>query len=32
MNEQRGGISDEQYDAFLERCIEVTHPLGIVPI
>lgn len=25
---KRGGISDDQYDAFLKRQIEVTHPLG----
>ncbi|KAL3790232.1 hypothetical protein ACHAWO_001307 [Cyclotella atomus] len=26
--QKRGGISDEQYEAFLKRCIDVTHPLG----
>jgi NAD(P)-dependent dehydrogenase (short-subunit alcohol dehydrogenase family) len=25
---KRGGMSDEQYDAFLQRSIEVTHPLA----
>jgi NAD(P)-dependent dehydrogenase (short-subunit alcohol dehydrogenase family) len=26
--QQRGGMSDENYDAFLKRSIEVTHPLA----
>lgn len=25
---KRGGISDKQYEAFLQRSIEVTHPLA----
>ena len=26
--QRRGGMSDEAYGAFLQRSIEVTHPLG----
>eukprot|EP00928_Gymnodinium_smaydae_P043645 TRINITY_DN29200_c0_g1_i1.p1 TRINITY_DN29200_c0_g1~~TRINITY_DN29200_c0_g1_i1.p1 ORF type:complete len:260 (+),score=72.10 TRINITY_DN29200_c0_g1_i1:100-879(+) len=26
--QKRGGLSDEQYEAFLKRSVEVTHPLG----
>lgn len=28
--QKRGGLSDEQYDNFLKRSVEVTHPLGRV--